>query len=309
MQGTFQPPNPTKPDSNFGTIYLYDYINAPNDIKPFTFSPSWPGASDFHPLGLAFDSATSLLYAINHARSGSVIEIFIVSLSSHTLTHAHTFSHPLLHTPNAMHLLDDGRMYVTNDHYLRAAVNPILSKIETFAAIPGGNVAYVDTKTLDVKVLAHVPFANGVVKLNDSTVVVASSSKPGLYFYDVAPNGVDLKWKQSIRTPAGADNLSLDSKGKILIAGHPYALELMEVSKGRPECDEHGTEDQREKCGCWAPSWVGEWSEKGGLKTLMMDSGKGQKAICSSSTAVRDAAKGVGLLSMLYGRGLVVFRE
>jgi arylesterase/paraoxonase len=37
-----------------------------------------------------------------------------------------------------------------------------------------------------------------------------------------------------------------------------------------------------------------------------MDSGND---ICSSSTAVRDAKRGVGLVSMLYGKGLVVFNE
>lgn len=200
-------------------------------------------------------------------------------------------------------------MYVTNDHYIRSAINPILAKIETFGAIPVGNVAHVDTTTSEVQVLARIPFANGIVKLNDTTVVVASSSKPGLYFYDIAPNGIDLKFTKTVRTPAGADNLSLDSNGKILIAGHPYALELMQVSKGRPECDEDGTVEQKAKCGCWAPSWVAEWSEEGGLKTLMRNSGKGEKGICSSSTAVRDVEKGVGLVSMLYGKGLVVFKE
>lgn len=261
-------------------------------------------------MGLAFDTTTSTLYAINHSRySGSNIESFNVSVSSHTLTHVQTLKHPLIHTPNAIQLLSNGKMYVTNEHYIRAADSFILSQIETFGAIPGGNVVYVDTTTSDVKLLARLPFANGIVKLNDTTLVVASSSTPGLYFYSIAPDGIGLKLVNIIRTPAGPDNLSVDGKGKVLIAGHPYAPEIEEVAHGRGECHENGTEEQRKKCTCWAPSWVGEWSEEGGLKTLLKDSGKGENGICSSSTAVRDVRKGVGMVTMLYGKGLVMFRE
>jgi arylesterase/paraoxonase len=31
--------------------------------------------------------------------------------------------------------------------------------------------------------------------------------------------------------------------------------------------------------------------------------------VCSSSTAVRDVERGVGMVSMLYGKGIVVFKE
>jgi arylesterase/paraoxonase len=244
---------------------------------------------------------------INHSRfSGSVIEIFHVSLSNSSARHIQTLSHPLLHAPNALELVGDGKMYVTNDHYIRAAVSSLLAKVETFAGIPGGTVVYIDTTSpASGKIVARVPFANGVVRLNTSTMVVASSSKPGLYFYQFAENGVDLVNTKYVRTPAGADNLSLDSEGKILIGGHPFAPNLMKVAEGRPECDEEGTEEQKAACGCWASSWVGEWSEKRGLRTLLMDDGD----VCSSSTAVRDVKRGVGLVSMLYGKGIMVFKE
>jgi arylesterase/paraoxonase len=245
---------------------------------------------------------------INHSRySGSVIEIFHVSLSTNSATHVETLRHPLLHAPNALELVGEGKMYVTNDHYIRAATSPLLSKVESFAGVPGGTVVYIDTVSpASGRIVARVPFANGVVRFNASTLVVASSSKPGLLFYRFAQDGVDLEQVKYVRTPAGPDNLSLDSEGKILIGGHPFVPSIMQVAKSRPECDEEGTEEQKAKCGCWAPSWVEEWSEEGGLRTLMMDSGND---ICSSSTAVRDAKRGVGLVSMLYGKGLVVFNE
>jgi arylesterase/paraoxonase len=307
VQGTFAPTYSSKPHLNNGAIYLYAYANSQDNITPLTFT-NFSNAADFHPLGLAFDSKTSQLYVINHSRhSGSVIEIFHVSHENATAKHISTFSHPLLHAPNAIELMGDAKMYVTNDHRMRAAVSPLLSKIETFAGIPGGSVVYIDINRPDeAKIVARVAFANGIVRFNHSSLVVASSSKPGLYFYEVGENGVDLGFKEFVRTPAGADNLSLDSEGKLLIAGHPFALALVDVAKRRAECDEEGTEEQKKSCGCWAPSWVGEWSEKDGLKTLLMDGGE---EVCSSSTAVRDTKRGLGLVSMLYGRGIVVFRE
>lgn len=245
---------------------------------------------------------------ISHSRaSGSVIELFQVSIRDATATHVKTFKHPLLHAPNAIHLLGDGKMYVTNDHYVRAAVSPVLSQIETFSGVPGGSVVFVDMHDPDTaKVVARVPFANGIVEVNSSTVAVASSSKAGIYFYTALPDR-DLKFEKWVRMPAGADNLSVDGKGRVLVAGHPFAPQLMEVAKGRANCDEGGDEHEKKACGCDAPSWVGEWSEEGGVRTLLRSSGK--DGVCSASTAVRDVGRGVGIVSMLYGRGIVVFKE
>lgn len=262
---------------------------------------------DFHPLGIEYEAATSILYVINHSRhSGSVIEIFKVSVQDNTATHIRTFQHPLLHAPNSIQALGDGKLFVTNDHWMRAAVSPLLSKIETFAGIPSGSIVYTDVNDPDsTKILARVPFANGVTLLNATTLAVASSSKAGIYFFTV---NVDrsLVLRNMVRTPAGADNISLDSNGALLIAGHPFAPALMSVSQGRAECNFDGTEAQREACRCTSPSWAGEWTEKEGLRSLFADDGS---LFCSSSTAVRDVKRGVGFVSGLYDKGLFVFRE
>jgi arylesterase/paraoxonase len=250
----------------------------------------------------------STLYVINHSRfSGSVIEIFHLDLKTATATHTQTFSHPLIHAPNSIQLLGNGKMYVTNDHFVRAATSPFLSKVESFSALPGGTVIYTDiSRPQDTKVAARVAFANGVVMLNTSTLVVASTTKSALYFYKVDEE-YGLQFQTYIRTPAGPDNLSLDSTGKVLMAGHPFAPGLMQVSKSRPDCVENGSDEEKKACGCWAGSWVAEWSEESGLKTLVMDGA--EEGMCSSSTAVRDVKRGVGFVSMLYGKGIVVFRE
>lgn len=198
-------------------------------------------------------------------------------------------------------------MYVTNDHYLRARVSPLFSKIETFSGAPGGTVVYTDLRNpQNTKIVARVPFANGVARLNTSTLAVASSSKPGVYFYTINADH-SLTYQKMMRTPAGVDNISVDSNGKLLLAGHPFVPALTKVVQGRAGCNEHGSEEEKAKCECTAPSWAAEWSEKDGLKELLKDGAESGNGICSSSTIVRDVRRGVGMVSMLYGKGIVVF--
>jgi arylesterase/paraoxonase len=196
-------------------------------------------------------------------------------------------------------------LYVTNDHYIRAGTSPFLSKIETFSGVPGGTVVYIDTRRKNnAKIVARVPFANGITRLDKTTLAVASTSKSGIYLFEIkADNALELK--KVVRTAAAVDNLSIDSEGKVLMAGHPFAPALMKVSQGRARCDANGSVEEKEACNCTAPSWVAEWSEQTGLKELYKDSGL---EFCSSSTAVRDVGRGVGIVSGLYERGILVFQ-
>jgi arylesterase/paraoxonase len=302
FQGSFKPENPSIDNAG---IYIYDYATPGLDdttrLKQLTVDEP-----DLHPLGLAYDASTSTLYVVNHARQrGSHILILNVDVSMSATTLVARFKHPLLHTPNSIEVIGRHELYVTNDHYIRAATSCSLSKIETFSGAPGGTVVYVDTRfPQKAKVVARVPFANGVVFVNSTTLAVASSSKSGLYLFEIKKNH-DLSLKEIVRTPAAVDNLSVDSKGKVLMAGHPFAPALMGVSKSRAMCNPQGDQQEREACKCTAPSWVAEWSEQEGLKTLYRNSGN---EFCSSSTAVRDNSRGVGIISGLYESGILVFK-
>lgn len=304
VMGTFLPheklPN--------GRLYLYDYANTKlkedKKLKQLTFV-NFPNENDFHPLGIELDPETSTLYAVSHAQAGSCIEIFQLSIKDATLTHVQTFRHPLLHAPNSIRSLGNGQLYVTNDHMFRARVSPLLAKVETFSGLPGGTVVYTDVKQPDTtKIVARVPFANGIAELNSTTFAVASSSKAGVYLYEVQANH-DFKFKTWFRAPAAVDNLSVDSNGKLLLSGHASALALMKVSKGRGICDpQSDVEAERAACECTAPSWAAQWSEKDGLKTLY----KGVD-FCASTTLVRDVKRGVAMISGLYDSGIMVIKE
>lgn len=221
------------------------------------------------------------------------------------MTHLQTFQHPLIHTPNSIHSLGDGKLFVTNDHYIRAAVSPLLSKIETFSGVPLGRVVYTDVRNpASTKVVASVSFANGIAMLNETTLAVASTGKPAIYFYNVKPD-YSLQFIKYVRVPAAIDNLSVDSAGVLLMAGHPMVPATMKVAKGRPSCNKESEEEaEREACRCTAPGWVAEWTEEKGLRTLY----KGWD-FCTSTTAVRDRKRGVGFVSGLYAEGLMSFVE
>ncbi|CAI6335612.1 unnamed protein product [Periconia digitata] len=297
-----------------GTLYIYDYTTPPS--SPTTSSSSklqsitlsnFDSAESFHPLGVEYDEKTSTLYVVNHAFSGACIEIFSLDLATAAATHRQTIKHPLLHAPNSIHSLGEGKLYVTNDHHFHASVYPILSKIETFSGAPGGTVMYVDTRDVNntVKIVARVPFANGIVMLNSSTLAVSSTSKPGVYFFDVSASDYSLHLRNVVSAPASVDNLNVDSNGALLLAGHPDPFRITQLSKKRWACV-RGSQDEKEReaCGCEAPSWVGEWTQEQGLTTLSLTEG-----FCSSTTFARDVGRGVGIVSGLYADGLLEVRS
>jgi arylesterase/paraoxonase len=292
-------------------IWIYDYSTPKmpdsDALKPLVLA-DYNNAADFQPLGVKFDTETSTLYVINHSRdSGSIIEVFQVSVQDAVARHVQTLRHPLIHTPNSIHSLGDGKLLVTNDHYIGARISQLMTQVETFAGIPGGSVVYTDIHNPShTKTLAHVPFANGIAMLNSTTVAVASSSKMGVNFYTFNPDTTSMHFRKYIRAPSTVDNLSVDSSGKLLMAGHPFAPALMSVGKARAKCNMQASDVDPGACGCTAPSWAAEWSEEGGLKSLYQNNGD---EYCSSATFARDVTRGVGIVTALYDTGILVAKE
>jgi arylesterase / paraoxonase len=303
VKGTFSP-EPKMPN---GAIYIYNYgdtsLTDEEAVRKVRFNDF--GDREFRPLGIEYEPKTSKLYAINHAQTGSAIEIFKLDTDKHSAQHIRTVKHPYIHTPNCMHVIGDDKIFFTNDHYLPARTSKMLSTMETFSGAPGGSVVYMDLNNPDsAKTLTRIAFANGIAMLNSTTLAVGSSSKPGIYFYEVTPE-YNLKYQGYLRTPVGVDNISVDGDGKILMAGHPFVPTLVEIAARRTKCSMGSeNEEERKACECEAPGWAAEWSEKGGLKELY----KGYD-VCTSSTVIRDTKRGIGFISMLYGKGIVAFKE
>ncbi|KAG5986238.1 hypothetical protein E4U43_005601 [Claviceps pusilla] len=322
-------------------LYVYDYKDASTadgSALQQVELVGFDGKDDFHTLGLAFDEASGTLFAVSHARAGSRIERFTLDLAELTATHTGTIRHPRIRAPNSIALVNAHELYVTNDHFFVARRSRWLSKLETMLALPLGAVVHVklgegeeeeeadesggggrggngngeETKPLpvSVRVVARVAFANGIHMLNATTVAVAACSRAAVYLYQRQQDDASLAFKTSFRVPFLPDNLSVHG-GKLYLAGHPHFPSLARFTQTRRVCNEpvelaKASPSVQEYCqsGAAAPSWVAEWSEEGGLRSLYAGT-----EYPSSATAAKDPSRGVGIVAGLYARGLLVWRD
>ena len=257
---------------------------------------------------------------INHAQAGSRLELFRFWPADNAATHIKSIVHPQIHSPNSLAVIDETALYLTNDHYFLARYHPWLAKLETWLAPASGNVIHFDILTETATHLDRVAFANGVALLDEKTLAVSSTSKLEVYIYHAPNKGVTstsssggggvipkLYLKSTIPIPFLPDNLSFDStNNKLLIAGHPHPLSMFDFAKSRDAChsDEAGSKEKEEACAVRTSTGVAEWSEADGLKVLWMSD-----EFATGCTAVKDGERGVGIVSGLYERGILVWRE
>ncbi|KAH7192571.1 uncharacterized protein B0J16DRAFT_411276 [Fusarium flagelliforme] len=293
-------------------LWAYDYENGGSpdgeSLKPISLT-GFPHANDFHTLGLAFDQQTSNLFVTNHAQAGSRIEMFEFDIESLTARYIQTIEHPLIHGPNSIALINGHEFYVSNDHYITKKQSILIPNLETYLGAPSGTIVHVSLKEsqAQAKIVAWVPFANGIEILDSSTVAVASSSRAAVYVFKT-PNPTTLEFSSMIKLPFLPDNLS-GSGDKLLIAGHGHMPSLVKFTHSRRICNEPGEYERadvkaKELCErSEAVSWTAEWSESEGLKNLYVDT-----EYPSSSTVVKDADRGVGIITGLYAKGILVWR-
>ena len=292
-----------------GDLTIYRYTGAEDDDKALTTIKlvDFPEIDEFHPLGVEYHRPSGQLFVCNHHYAGSRVEIFSLDLSDPrhpTAHHQRTLIDAAIRAPNAILALSAHELYITNDHHYLQRTHPKLAKTETLSGAPGGALIYANTQTGEMRRVARIPFANGVARVNASTVAVASSSTAAVYLYEVQPRDYSVRFLRSIPVPFFPDNLETDQAGVLLIAGHPSMQGLEATVKERLQCT--GVPSKEEGCyKAGAPSWVAEWTQERGVRDLYVTRGE----FGSSSTAGRDAERGVGLATGLYERGILVWRE
>ncbi|KAJ0417938.1 hypothetical protein BJY00DRAFT_288683 [Aspergillus carlsbadensis] len=307
VMGTFHPKREQIPN---GKLWIYRYEEADDSDKslaPIEFV-DYPGEFSFHPLGVEYDRDTSTLFVCNHHVDGSRVDVFTLDLANNAAVakHARTILHPLIRTPNSLALLSGTEFFVTNDHYIRRRDSPVGALAETYLGIPGGTVAYVNIASdpIEVRTVARAPFANGVAILNDTTVAVAATSAAEVRLYTRSEDN-SLVQTGAIPVPYMPDNLSTNSDGSLLIAGHPHPPTLEKVVKHRRSCiAEDGTVPEE----CWkstSPTWVARWTAERGLEDLYVSA----TDFGSGATAAKDARRNVGIVTGLYENGILVWRE
>jgi len=302
-----------------GQLFLYQYgsqkLSDEEAVVPIELV-EFPEISSFHPLGIDYHQPSGTLFVCNHAYEGARIEVFSLDISANrpVATHKRTIVSPLLRTPNAIAALNDHEFYVTNDHYFRAKDFRWLALLESYGAIPGGSLAHVNLSPgngganggdLEVRTVSRIPFANGVTLLNESRIAVASTTTPSVNLYDILPDR-SVRLSGTIKVSFLPDNLSTDDRGVLLIAGHPHAPSMEKLIHSRLECVRAGGQDLSQ-ChrASSSPSWVAEWTELGGLKNLYVS----RSEYGTSTTAARDASNKFGIITGLYEKGILVWKE
>jgi arylesterase/paraoxonase len=309
VMGTFSKNQNTVPPGGL-YLYRYDARKHPNTHGLFRIElQNFADESKFHPLGIEFHETSSTLIVVNHHFAGARIEIFKVDTTSYQPVARHTMTiiDPLIKTPNSVSALNEHEFFVSNDHYFRIEKSRVLAKVETYSAIPLGNIVYVhlhNDTLASLRSVVNMPYPNGITLLNASTLAVAATSSCHFQLYTIRPDKT-LELTETVRVPMMPDNISVDQKGKLLISGHPHPPTLERMVKDRSQCLERHSGDVSECHTMSVPSWVIEWTKAGGIQTLYRTAGE----FGSSSTSVRDNAYGLGVIAGLYERGIMVWRE
>lgn len=200
---------------------IYDSLNT----KPKRILTTFRGA--FHPHGISViqqDSST-FVFAVNHNKKGSFVEKFI--LKNGTLMHLKTYENDLMFSPNDVAAVTDSTFYVTNDHGNQPGLKQTL---ENYLQLPKSYLLYYNGKNYN-KVAEGFKYANGVSYSKDKNeVYVATSTGQKLYIYKREFNGA-LTLKHYIATHTGIDNIAIDAKGDLWLAGHPKLLQFTSHAK------------------------------------------------------------------------------
>jgi arylesterase / paraoxonase len=249
------------------------------------------------------------LYVASHSQIGAAIEVFQIDSKGTKATWKKTVTHDLMVTPNSVLPLSEDEILFTNDHKFPIESQRTLATIETYLAIPGGSLIYLNTKTGTGHSLTNIPFANGIGLLNKTHIAVSSTTLPAVLIYELSPDRKTVTLQQKLRPRFYADNLRVDADGKLLIAGHPYIFSYGKVAKTQQKYDMDGTGEAGllpEKDRPRAPSWIVEWdgNPEGVLKDLYIGDEFG-----TSTTAARDVKRGVGFIGGLYDKGILMWKE
>ncbi|PSK60627.1 Guanine nucleotide-exchange factor SEC12 [Elsinoe australis] len=296
-------------DTTEGGLYLYDYANRHStneELKQIKLMDYPDAGKDFHPLGIEYHAPSNRIFVVNLSKGRTRIEVFKLHLAESAATFIQSVRHVHLPSPNSIHAISENELYVTNDHYFPNRQNYILNQIETFGALPISSIDKVtfSGSKVEVQTMARQPFPNGIAKLNDTSFAVSSTSSGSVRIYHVDEKSGKWTQKESIDVPMMPDNLSVDDQGTLFITGHAHPTSIISYAKTRAECNS-AQGRQTEKCKtATSPSMVLSWTRHGGLKDIYTDDKYG--AAC---TAVRDAEAKIGIVSSLYDRGLLVWKE
>ena len=262
----------------------------------------------FHPLGIDYHAPSRTLYVANHAKAGNRLEIFDLDIPAGVATYRKTIRDSRIPEPNSIYALSGTELYVTNSHYVLARRSQFAAAAEAMLALPIGAIVHLDISGPEpvLSTVARHAFPNGIAPLNATSWAVASTSTGSIRVYTVNSTASPPTWRQTgrINVDMLPDNLSVDDEGTLWIAGHPHLDSLDEVAKSRLDCDPPKPGMEAKCSNMSAPSHVVSWTEGGGVRDVYVDD-----AYWAACTAARDVKAKMGLVSGLYGHGILTWRE
>jgi len=159
--------------------------------------------------------AVPVLYIISHDDERNVHSVLAYQVFAGHLQYLRSWTDPLLNSPNALTVLDDGTLLVTNDSGKRGSRLEALFKRKKSTV-----VAWNATENRWWVVADKLAYANGIV-CRDNDVYVATTRQSRVFSYRW--DGQQLLDQRELARIPGADNLRWDGND-LLVAGHPSIL-------------------------------------------------------------------------------------
>ncbi|KAF9418285.1 Serum paraoxonase/arylesterase 1 [Podila epigama] len=187
----------------------------------------------FHGLDIYEVSPTELLlFAVNHRRGGSAIEVLEYRVGSDTIQHLETIRHELIRTPNDIVAVGPRSFYVSNDHL---HTHGPMRTFEDFMRRPWTNVIYYSPEETFVA-FKDVVTANGMTANADRSVFYLSACH-GAAVHVLRPRAdKTLEQEEYIKLDFFVDNPSYDPQtGDVFIAGHVQPMQLANGLKKKKE--------------------------------------------------------------------------
>lgn len=209
------------PDPRDGLYFLK--LNAPGS-RPVKLEGT---PKDFHPHGISLYRAPNgaeTLMAINHlSNGGQAIDIFNLAYENGAakLTSRSNIEGGLLVSPNDLFAVGPDRFYVTNDHLTRT---PLGRFAENYLLWPHADLLYFNGTDFRISV-QQMAFPNGVYVTPDGDhLYLTVTNERRLIGFSREPYFGSLKEIGSLSIPSRLDNITADSQGRLIVAGHPSRL-------------------------------------------------------------------------------------
>ncbi|MBP7280564.1 MAG: SMP-30/gluconolactonase/LRE family protein [Leptospiraceae bacterium] len=197
-------------------------LNSTSEISPVLIETNYP--KNFRPHGMSFAKVNgkSLLYVISHIDIEKPIhslEVFLIEKGK--LSHKETILDQSFISPNDLHVISDGRIFISND---RGTGSDFRSYVEAFFGIKRAQISYFDGKKWKLFENA-VTFGNGILhkKIGEKEFLYRAATTPEkIYKYEIGLEAGEtvLKEVKVFSFDTGPDNLEEDEEGNIYFASH-----------------------------------------------------------------------------------------